>query len=98
MPDKLHFSPRTRVSNLPNNLHHALVTYLASPAYPRADLLEKVELVCSFMAQRIADAIRADQPGSYAMDWQVRAAARVASLLCGSPFFWLLTMRNIPQA
>ncbi|GAA5960048.1 hypothetical protein JCM8115_004510 [Rhodotorula mucilaginosa] len=70
------------VSRLPNTLHHALVTYLSSPTYPRPAFLEKVEFVCSFLSHRIALCVEADRPPTaYVTDWQVQAAARVASLL-----------------
>ncbi|TNY21652.1 Proteophosphoglycan ppg4 [Rhodotorula diobovata] len=68
-------------SNLPNSLHHALVTHLSSPTYPRHALLEKVELVCSFLSHRIGACIDSDDLGSYADDWRVRSGARVGSLL-----------------
>lgn len=69
------------MSRLPNTLHHALVTYLSSPTYPRPAFLEKVESVCSFLSHRIALCVEADRPTAYVTDWQVQAAARVASLL-----------------
>ncbi|GAA5873156.1 hypothetical protein JCM3774_000067 [Rhodotorula dairenensis] len=69
------------VSHLPNTLHHALVTYLAGPTYPRAAFLEKVEFVCGFLSHRIALCVESDRPTAYVTDWQVQAAARVASLL-----------------
>ncbi|BGP12487.1 Putative E3 ubiquitin-protein ligase [Rhodosporidiobolus nylandii] len=72
------------LSNLPNSLHHRLVLYLTSPSYPRHLLLEKAELVCSFLSWRIGEAAN-PAPGTagvdYRTDWRVRAGARVASLL-----------------
>lgn len=75
-------------SNLPKSLHHALVTHLSSPTYPRHALLEKVELVCSFLSHRIGACIDSDDLGSYADDWRVRSGARVGSLLCASLSFF----------
>ncbi|BGP04499.1 Putative E3 ubiquitin-protein ligase [Rhodotorula toruloides] len=69
------------LSNLPNFIHHSLVTYLSSPTYPRAALLGKVELVCGFASFRIGQCIDGDQPEAYVDDWMVKAGARVASLL-----------------
>lgn len=57
------------------------MTYLAAPTYPRAAFLEKVEFMCSFLSHRIALCVEADRPAAYVNDWQVQAAARVASLL-----------------
>ncbi|BGP44507.1 Putative E3 ubiquitin-protein ligase [Rhodotorula kratochvilovae] len=68
-------------SHLPNTLHHALVTHLSSPYYPRAALLDKVDSLCGFLAYRIGACIASGDPGSYADDWRVRACARVGSLL-----------------
>ncbi|GEM06098.1 E3 ubiquitin-protein ligase HECTD2 [Rhodotorula toruloides] len=78
--------------NLPNFIHHSLVTYLSSPTYPRLALLEKVELLCSFISFRIGRCIDEDEPEAYADDWMVRAGARVASLL----FAANLNNRSLP--
>ncbi|GAA5973337.1 hypothetical protein JCM21900_001675 [Sporobolomyces salmonicolor] len=67
------------LSNLPNSIHHVLVQHLSSPSYSRQLLLEKVELICSFVSWRIGESMAG--PQSYAEDWSVRAAARVCSLL-----------------
>ncbi|GAA6022166.1 hypothetical protein JCM10207_003931 [Rhodosporidiobolus poonsookiae] len=69
------------ISNLPNTLHHALVRHLSSPSYPSALLLDKVELVCSFLSYRVGQAASENATVRYMDDWQVRAGARVASLL-----------------
>ncbi|GJN92174.1 hypothetical protein Rhopal_005204-T1 [Rhodotorula paludigena] len=69
------------LANLPNALHHTLVTYLSSPTYPRAALQAKVDLLCSFLSHRIGLCLASDDLGSYADDWMVRACARVGSLL-----------------
>ncbi|GAA5981179.1 hypothetical protein JCM10908_004009 [Rhodotorula pacifica] len=69
------------VSHLPNTLHHAFVTYLSAASYPQSGFLDKIEFVCSFLSHRIALCIEADRPTAYVTDWQVQAAARVASLL-----------------
>ncbi|GAA5972605.1 hypothetical protein JCM11641_002933 [Rhodosporidiobolus odoratus] len=75
------------LSNLPNRLHHQIVTHLSAPSYPRHLLEQKVELVCSLLSSRIGEA---EHPGlasevlDYRTDWIVRAGARVASLLYNS--------------
>ncbi|GAA5856174.1 hypothetical protein JCM8547_000803 [Rhodosporidiobolus lusitaniae] len=79
------------LSNLPNSLHHRLVTCLSHPSYPRRFLLEKTELVCSFLSWRIGEAASSigggmspeegGAPVDYRTDWRVKAGARVASLL-----------------
>ncbi|GAA6035922.1 hypothetical protein JCM8097_005167 [Rhodosporidiobolus ruineniae] len=74
------------LSNLPNPLHHRLVSYLSSSSYPRRSLQDKVELVCSFLSWRIGEAANPSLgapagAGDYRADWMVRAGARVASLL-----------------
>ncbi|GAA5898192.1 hypothetical protein JCM8208_000178 [Rhodotorula glutinis] len=68
-------------SNLPNSLHHALVTHLSSSRYPRTALLDKVDALCSFLSYRIGRCIDSDDLGAYADDWMVRSSARVGSLL-----------------
>ncbi|GAA5837163.1 hypothetical protein JCM9279_005604 [Rhodotorula babjevae] len=68
-------------SNLPNSLHHALVTHLSAPRYPRTDLLDKVDALCSLLSFRIGRCIDSDDLGAYADDWMVRSSARVGSLL-----------------
>lgn len=73
-------------------MHHSLVTYLSSPSYPRQALLEKAELVCSFLSFRIGRCIDADELEAYADDWMVRAGARVASLLCAFHPFLLASL------
>lgn len=72
------------LANLPNALHHTLVTYLSSPTYPRTALQAKVDLLCSFLSHRIGHCLASDDLGSYADDWMVRACARAGSLLCPS--------------
>ncbi|GAA5922366.1 hypothetical protein JCM1841_003085 [Sporobolomyces salmonicolor] len=67
------------LSNLPNSIHHVLVQHLSSSFYSSQLLLEKVELICSFVSWRIGESMAG--PQSYAEDWSVRAAARVCSLL-----------------
>lgn len=72
------------MSNVPNDMHHALVAlYMSSVAhpYPRDALLSKVELVVSFVSSRIG---RASEDG-YEKDWAVRAGAKTGALLCQSP-------------
>jgi len=76
--------PRS-ASNLPNSLHHALVTHLSSPRYSHTALLDKIDLLCSFLSYRIGRCIDSDDLGAYADDWMVRSSARVGSLLCASP-------------
>ncbi|GAA6046592.1 hypothetical protein JCM3770_006226 [Rhodotorula araucariae] len=68
-------------SNLPNSLHHSLVTHISSASYSRDTLLEKVESLCSFLSHCIGDCINSGNPRSYIDDWRVRASARVGSLL-----------------
>ncbi|GAA5925096.1 hypothetical protein JCM3775_006364 [Rhodotorula graminis] len=68
-------------SNLPNSLHHALVTHLSSSRYPRTALLDNVDALCSFLSYRIGRCIDSDDLGAYADDWMVRSSARVGSLL-----------------
>ncbi|KAK4049646.1 putative E3 ubiquitin-protein ligase [Microbotryomycetes sp. JL221] len=88
------------MSNLPNNIHHALVAhYMSSPtdAYPREALQRKIEVVVSFISMRIGRNMQQgtenNSPGTgggYENDWAVRAAAKVSSL-----FFAANT--NIPR-
>ncbi|GAA5907558.1 hypothetical protein JCM6882_004407 [Rhodosporidiobolus microsporus] len=72
------------LSNLPNPLHHRLVTYLSAPSYPLHALQAKIELVGSFLSWRVGEAVAAEEGqgggGSYKTDWRVSRGARVASL------------------
>ncbi|KAK4050398.1 putative E3 ubiquitin-protein ligase [Microbotryomycetes sp. JL201] len=67
------------ISNLPNQMHHALVAhYLSSTTdpYPREALLRKIELVVSFISLRVGSS----PEGGFENDWAVRAAAKVSAL------------------
>jgi hypothetical protein len=84
----LSFYALCSLSNLPNNLHHALVATYLSPStsaallYPREALLSKVELIVSFVSARIGACMSQQGGEGYAGDWGVKAGAKVGALFC----------------
>jgi len=68
-----------RLSNLPNSQHHQLVTYLSSPSYPSPRLLSKIESICSHLSLTLSSLLSSSQ--HYTTSWEVRSAAKFASLL-----------------